>query len=323
MDKVSILVPVYNVEKYIRRCAQSLLEQTYNNIEYIFIDDVSTDNSLSELQQVLLAYPERLESVKIIRHKKNRGIAITRNDLISQVTGDYFMFVDSDDWIAYDAVELLVSSAKLENADIVIANWSIETNYVSKKILTPALSRKDYIKAILQRKIAASLCAKLYKTRFYISTGIQFTEHQNYGEDYMVIPQLVYKANKIQYLDKIVYHYWKGNASSYTHNISLKFVDDLQNVLNVLDNFFLSQSDASEYKAELKVARIKTLVNLIKNAKKSIYKEILRSFQFNAFDDFRLVNIKDRVLLFLLKMKLYTLARGYSIIGLKIKMLKR
>lgn len=323
MNKVSILVPIYNAEKYIRKCAKSLFEQTYNNIEYLFVDDASTDNSICELQHVLLEYPMRWKSVKIIRHEKNCGIAVTRNDLIKQTTGDYLMFVDSDDWISNNAVDLLISTAESNNSDIVIANWSIENNRVSKEVCIPILNRQDYIKAVLSRKITASLWAKLYRTDFYMSTGIRFSEHQDYGEDYMVIPQIVYKARRIHYLDHVIYYYRKSNPSSLTNNISPKHVTDLQNVLIVLDKFFLSLPDAASYDKALKIARMKTLVNLIKSAKKTIYDVILYSFQFDTIDNYKLLNIKDRILLFLLKKKLYTLARGYCIIGLKIAILKR
>ena len=107
IKKVSILVPVYGVEKYIERCARSLFEQTYDNIEYIFVDDCTKDRSIVILQKVLEGYPNRKNQVKILHHEKNRGLSAARNTALDASTGDYLMHVDSDDYLRKDAVLLL------------------------------------------------------------------------------------------------------------------------------------------------------------------------------------------------------------------------
>ena len=106
--KVSILVPIYNVELYIKRCIISLFEQTYNDIEFIFVNDCTKDKSIEILNSTLQQYPQRWEQVKIISHKTNKGLAAARTTALQNATGDYVMHVDSDDFLNLDAVEKCV-----------------------------------------------------------------------------------------------------------------------------------------------------------------------------------------------------------------------
>ena len=117
--KVSILVPIYNVENFISRCLESLFSQTYSNIEYVFVNDCTPDNSMTILSDMLQKYPSRATMVKIINNPENQGIAIVRNTLLENATGEYILFVDSDDWIEKDMVENLVERATSTDADIV------------------------------------------------------------------------------------------------------------------------------------------------------------------------------------------------------------
>ena len=102
--KVSILVPVYGVEKYIGQCAETLFSQTYDDIEYVFVDDCTPDDSIQVLRQVLSAYPQRTNQVSIIRHDHNRGLGAARKTAFEASTGEFVMNVDSDDYLAQDAV---------------------------------------------------------------------------------------------------------------------------------------------------------------------------------------------------------------------------
>lgn len=108
--KISIIIPVYGVEKCIERCARSLFEQTLKEgIEYIFIDDCTPDKSIEIVKRVLEEYPERKEQVKIVRHEHNRGVAAARNTALDAATGEFVFFVDADDWIENATIETLVS----------------------------------------------------------------------------------------------------------------------------------------------------------------------------------------------------------------------
>lgn len=119
MLKVSILVPVYGVEQYIEKCAISLFEQTYSDIEYVFVNDCTKDDSISVLKRVLEKYPQRMQQVRIINHEKNMGLGAARRTAILNANGDYILHVDSDDYIAENAVEVFIKEAYNSNADIV------------------------------------------------------------------------------------------------------------------------------------------------------------------------------------------------------------
>ncbi|MBQ1779984.1 MAG: glycosyltransferase family 2 protein, partial [Bacteroidales bacterium] len=133
MYQVSILVPIYEVEKYIERCARSLFEQTYDNLEYIFVDDCSPDKSMEILEQVMEDYPNRKKQVRIIRHEHNRGLAAARNTALDAATSPFITHVDSDDYLSLDAIHLLVNKQVETDADIVSGNYFvIESNRIKK-----------------------------------------------------------------------------------------------------------------------------------------------------------------------------------------------
>ena len=120
--KVSILTPVYGVEKYIRRCAESLMSQTYENLEYIIVNDCTKDASVEILKEVIAEYPKRKEKVKLIELPDNKGLANARNVAIDAATGVFVLIVDSDDWVEPDIVEELVKYQQETEADIVSCN---------------------------------------------------------------------------------------------------------------------------------------------------------------------------------------------------------
>ena len=120
---VSILIPIYNVEKYLGKCLDSVFSQTYKNVEYVFVDDCSTDNSETVLMSKLHEYNIKEESYSIMVHKNNFGIAKTRINLLAMAKGDYVLFIDSDDWIEKNMVMELVETAVLYNLDIVGCNF--------------------------------------------------------------------------------------------------------------------------------------------------------------------------------------------------------
>ena len=126
MPKVTVIITIYNRERFIGECARSLLEQTLDDVEFLFVDDASTDNSLSVLQAVLDNYPARRHMAHVLRMKQNGGRAVARQTGVDQATGEYIIHVDSDDWIDNDMLELLYLKAKETGADIVGCNITHE-----------------------------------------------------------------------------------------------------------------------------------------------------------------------------------------------------
>lgn len=221
--KVSICVPIYGVEKYIERCARSLFEQTYENIEYIFIDDCTPDKSIEILKNVLDDYPLRKEVVRIIQHDHNRGLAGARNTAVANATGQFLMHVDSDDYISTNTVEKLVETQMKDNADIVSCDYYCV--YPNNKIIKnekEAINGKDYAFGVLLGKYGHHIWGRLIRTDLYRENSIQALEGANMGEDFQVVPQLYYYSKKIASCHIPLYFYSMLNENSYTNNATQK-----------------------------------------------------------------------------------------------------
>ena len=189
---VSILVPIFNVEKYIKRCVTSLMQQGYRNIEYVFVNDCTQDNSISILVETIKEYPQRT-NIKIINHESNKGLAASRNTGILNSKGTYISFVDSDDYLEPNAIEIMVKKAIETSADIVIGNFQFIINS-SKKIFKRPKNRYDkieYIQAILRwNEIDLTLWGKLIKRELFSHHNINSFDGYNFGEDFAVTSRI-------------------------------------------------------------------------------------------------------------------------------------
>lgn len=218
MIKVSVIVPIYNTEKYIERCARSLLEQTLNDIEYIFINDCSTDNSIHILKHVINDYPNRTENIKIIQLDKNHGLCYVRKTGITVATGEYIIFCDSDDWVETNAYQLMYEKAISHNYDIIFCNWK-ETN--GTRILREK-QRKTYhnnlkfIKEILKGNEMANIWSALCKQKLY-KNDIIYPTHSMI-EDAVLTTQLIYYAKSYEFINDSLYFYFiNSNSMSRKH----------------------------------------------------------------------------------------------------------
>lgn len=205
--KVSILIPVYNAGKYIEKCLDSVFGQTYPSIEFVIVDNCSTDNSLTILSEKISQYGLSQDDCKIIRHERNEGIAVSRNDLIANATGDYVLFVDSDDWIEPDMVEQLVASTSVGSVDIVGCDFFQERPdgtqlYVSEPFADNC--HDNMIKA-LDYEISSVLWKLLVKRTLF--DNIHFTPHLDIVEDYIVTIKLYQHASSFAAVHKGLYHY--------------------------------------------------------------------------------------------------------------------
>lgn len=228
---ISIIVPVYNTEKFLEECVNSVLSQVYNNIEVILVDDGSTDNS-PELCDQLSNQDNR---VKVI-HKKNGGLSSARNAGMKEITGDYYLFLDSDDlWTYNDFLSDIVEIINNNFPDIVFFNYSnerdISNNYKRDRSLEHLISltsKADTFKQlILNDKLQSSACNKVYKSALLNGEGFRFVE-RIYSEDIDWMARVMIAVKKISYLDRYAYYY-RPNESSITHNIRYKNIVDLGN----------------------------------------------------------------------------------------------
>lgn len=216
--KVTVAIPVYGVESYIEKCAVSLFEQTYSNLEFLFINDCTPDNSCGVIEKVLDKYPNRFDQVRIIKQPERKGCPAARNLAVRLATGEFLFHVDADDYIEKDAVTSLVSEQLLTNADLVVANYVIETEGERGvvKYCDISKTREEIVKDCLDDKSSQSVWGILIRRQLYIDYGIKADESFHVGEDWQVSPLLLYHANKIAYVDKVVYHYQLSRPNSIT-----------------------------------------------------------------------------------------------------------
>lgn len=240
---VSICVPVYNVSAFIERCAKSLFTQSYDNIQYIFVDDCGTDNSIDILEDIVQSLPEdRKKDVHIAHHEHNRGVAAARNTALALVRGDFVIWVDPDDYVDHNYVESLLEEYNSSKADIIICPFMYENKDRQKKNKPiKQTSSKLLTLDLLRGKSNVSVWGKLYKSELFLKNNIHFTEGLNCGEDFCVQPQIVYFSSAISYIDNAFYHYDCSVVSSLTHSIS-------ENTLNNHHEAYLSLLEFFENK---------------------------------------------------------------------------
>lgn len=219
MCKISIIVPVYGVEDYIERCARSLFEQTFDDIEYIFVDDSSPDNSISILECIAANYPQRKKSVKIIRHDVNQGLPSTRHTGLLNATGDYILHCDSDDWLDLNACAILYDKAIKTDSDVVV--FDIARTDGQKQIGYTKGTRidnvDDFVIDMMLMKSSWSVVNKLFKREVY-SVVWEYPKY-GVGEDLGLCMQLIHGCKKMSFVDMPLYNYYI-NPKSLTHDVT-------------------------------------------------------------------------------------------------------
>lgn len=229
---ISIIVPVYNMEKYLRKCLDSLVNQTYNDIEIICVNDGSTDKSQDILEQYKNKYPK---IIKVI-NKENGGLSDARNTGIKKAKGDYIGFVDSDDWVELDMFEKMYNYALKNKLDIVVCDTIMEfnnNNYILKSNLK--YSDDNIRNYIISFPMACTRLIKrdLFKKEFFFTKGILY-------EDLCLTPTFIVNTNNIGFLEEPLYHYLQRDNSIMNQ---LNFNDKLYDISKVLDNVYHKYKD--------------------------------------------------------------------------------
>ena len=237
MEKVSLIVPVYNGENHIKECIENLLTQTYSNIEIIVVNDGSKDNT----KDIVEEYSNKDSRVVVI-NKKNEGVSKARNEGIMKATGKYIMFVDSDDNLVSNAIEQILTVVK-DNDDLILFGFKVEgvknrkndTNVLEKisvinekeikdKILSSIISTKNNILGYIWRA--------MYSKKLLLDNKIFFPEGIKISEDYLFLLDSIKKANRIKILPEELYIYKIGNSS-----MSIKYIPTLLDDMNFVNDW--------------------------------------------------------------------------------------
>lgn len=235
MFKVSVLIPVYNVKDYIERCLRSVFENTIiTDCEVIILNDKTQDNSFDIAKEIISQYPELKSNIKLLEHDKNTGIAQVRNDLLKEATGEYFIFIDSDDYVENVYLEKLYCSAKNNDADIVECDYIIHDlrGNVKEVYCNVASTPYDCINAKLDGINSAYLFIKLVKLSIVKDNNIQFIPGMNLCEDEFFTYNVYCYSKKINYVSDFLYHYVL-NKDSITR--TLFDVTKIKSVIDCMD----------------------------------------------------------------------------------------
>ena len=241
MPKVSVIVPVYGVEKYIERCAVSLFEQTIQDIEYIFVDDCSPDRSIAILESVIDKYRYRLneenKTVKIERMKTNSGLPAVRQHGVRIATGDYIIHCDSDDWVNVDMYSEMYEYAVSNSSDLVLCDYYISNGKTPDKVFHKNIT--DFSKQTLLKRLMTSydlnpVWSAMARRELYRDVMFPVAAM---GEDNTMMIQLVWKADKLTYLPKALYYYCLSDVSI-THTVDKE--TNMKKFKQVRDNSLIS-----------------------------------------------------------------------------------
>ena len=221
MPKVSVIIPIYGVEKYIERCARSLFEQTLDDIEYLFIDDCTPDRSIDILKFVLEDYPQRKTQVIIHRMEKNSGQAAVRKWGMMNATGKFVIHCDSDDWVDTNMYRAMYEKAVEDELDIVLCDFfrsNGEKHEIYKNGVDGLKSKDEYFRQLLTYRCPTSVWTKLVKRELYTKNDLLYP-NDNMWEDFVLSIQLFYYAKKIGYLPEPFYYYYYNPSSISYSNI--------------------------------------------------------------------------------------------------------
>ena len=285
--KISIIVPVYNVEKYLDRCIKSILNQTYEDLEIILVDDGSTDKS----RMICNFYKQKDTRIKVI-YQSNKGVSAARNAGIKEATGQYIGFVDSDDYIEPDMFDTLYNLICKFNCDIAICGYScIYPRYVRQsdhldRILI--MNSEKLLEEIFTGTIKGFLCNKLFKIELF--ENISIPEDIHFGEDLYTVVNILNRYNDVKciYTSRSLYNYVQV-SSSITNNIIKCFTPD--------GRLKLEESLESVKKLYLKNEKITELINVsMSQLFLDAFKLLLLSTCGNSFPRERYLYIKRKLI---------------------------
>ena len=224
---VSVILPIYKVEPFIERCVCSLMEQTLQDVEFIFVDDASPDESVAMARRVVAAYDRK---VTFLAHAANKGLPAARNTGLESACGEFIYHCDSDDWLEKDMLEKMVRSAREHDSDFVYCDFFL--SFAEKERYMPQPSYTDKFEALqkgmLCGKLKHNVWNKLIKRQLYIDNGIRSPqEHCKGGEDYMIV-KLLRMARKVSHVGEALYHYNRTNGNAITKKASERHFQDIK-----------------------------------------------------------------------------------------------
>lgn len=249
MPKVTVIVPVYNVSAYIEKCAGSLFAQTLDDMEILFIDDCSPDDSVDIIKRTLSKYPHRASQTHILRTKANGGLAGARREGLLKATGEYVAHCDGDDWVDTDLYEKMYDEAISKDADIVISGEMLEyaTSRTTREPLIEYKTGKERIRNWYRDTRGGMFVHdKLIRRTIYADNRILPWPGLDMWEDNALITRAFYYSRKLSAVTGTYYHYNRANVKSMTAGYGIRQVRQMIEVAGKLTEFFDSLADRDD-----------------------------------------------------------------------------
>lgn len=304
--EISIIIPVYNVEKFIERCIISILQQTYQDFEIIVVNDCTPDNSMC----IVKKYASNDPRFVIVEHAENRGSLAARHSGLKNAHGKYIVFCDSDDMLPADSLELLHKAIDSQKSDIVIGGFNIEDGnrkfHYSCGSLRYGNTPEAVFKSFLKGELFFSLCGRIFRSELFLDCPLLVESKQSVGEDAMLFSYLVHKSSSVSILSHPVYNYMNNENSMTRTTFSEMQVKSL-----VLSGGFV-QKVISNYPClnfEWNKYTYKKLISLLYKHRVKYglvyksYTEYGREYMFDFGYQFSIFNLLAIPLFLLLKMK--------------------
>ena len=234
--KVTIITPIYKAERFIERCAKSLLNQDFESIEYIFINDATPDDSFKILKK-LVDQCNRKGDIKLLENEYNLGVTKTRKKGMLEASGEYVIQIDADDWIESNMISTLYNKAKRNNADIAVCDYYI--SFITGK---KTYRKEEYkpnidfnIKNIMLGKVHPAFWNTLIRRSLYVEKNIFPEGKINMGEDYEMMLKLFLSTDKITYIPKALLHYTQYNENSITKTMTKEYINDTIQCIKIFE----------------------------------------------------------------------------------------
>ena len=254
------------------KCARSLFEQTYEHIEYVFVNDCTPDRSIDIIREVVEDYPLRKSAVKIVDHEHNKGLAGSRHTGVLNATGDYIFHFDDDDYLEQDAISRYVACAQETGADMVMADYLfVFRDKAIRHYDTVPEDKKEYVRRLLTRKSTIQIWGRLIRRQFILDNNLFAPDGLDLSEDYVLIPVMAYKATKVARVDAALVNYVRYNTTSGSQVVRRKGLETTVKAMELLDEFFSGIPDAADYADALQVAKLHNKVTLYGLAAKADY----------------------------------------------------
>ncbi len=238
--RVSLVVPIYGVEKYIARFAETALGQTYDNIQFVFVNDGTKDASMDILNALIQEkFSHRKEDILII-NKINEGLPLARKTGVDNACGDYILFADSDDWMELDAVAKVMAKADETDADIIyfdlVKEYGDRVSYKREREYTAA-TKGDFIINMFNYKSFGYTVTKCFKRRLYTDNVI-YTPKLGMHEDIYLMSQIIFYADSLVHIPEALYHYRKDNPDSFcAQDRKKRHISSTTNFLDLYEHY--------------------------------------------------------------------------------------